>query len=519
MVELDTATADSESAEVVRSRAWLTRPGPKLLAAVVVLTLVAGVAFRLWLAFGSTSRPDGDEAIPGLMALQLLRHGHLNAFYWGQNYGGGLEAIAVAPSLAVFGTNTFGLVFPSLVFGFTASWLTWRIARYFYTPGIAAAAGLLSLFWPAAAVWFGTKERGFYPLTAMLGLLVVLLAVRVNARPRQPVLWLALGLVSGLAWWVSPNIGYYAAPMALWLVLRGQWREWRNILVAAGGLVVGSAVWWYANLHSGFSSLQQPPWAGSSTYLSRFGFFWSDALPFAFGLRRPWISSWVGGSGALHWGHLLYFAALVLIVVAFVVPVIRRTIMATSPDLLLFVCSPFVFATFVGNWHIYEGRYEYFLASILPLLMCRVMSLRVGRAVLAGIVVAGVWTFVHVDVPRLARAERPTTVPMADALAAAGYRTAVANHWIAYPLTFESNERVIASPLPGGYEGYVARVRNSRPAYVFERSRKGPAPYAHLIAALRARHVPYHTITAGGYVAILPRTRYLPPVPTPLSRT
>jgi hypothetical protein len=515
MVEPDTTDeVGSEPAGVVGSRGSGDRHRRTLVAVFIGLTVVAGVAFRLWLALGSTSRPDGDEAIPGLMALQFLRHGHLNAFYWGQNYGGGLEAIAVAPSLALFGTNTFGLVFPSLVFGLAASWLTWRIARHFFAPGIAAAAGILSLFWPAAAVWFGTRERGFYPLSAMLGLLIVLLAVKIDGEARRPVLlWLSLGLVSGLAWWVSPNVAYYAAPVALWLVLRGHWREWRRVVLAAGGFVVGSAVWWYANLHSGFSSLQQPPWAGSSTYVSRFRFFWTDALPFAFGLRHPRSGFWVGGPGPWRWGYVLYLAALAMIVVALLIPVIRRTIMSRAPDLLLFVCSPFVFAAFVGNWRIYEGRYEYFLASILPLVMCRVMTVRVGRGVLAVVVVVGVWSFVHVDIPRLARATRPSTAPIAAALEAAGYRTAVADHWVAYPLTFESDERVIASPLPGGYPRYVARVRNSRPAYVFEIPRTGPVTDAHLMTNLRARHIPFRTVTAGGYIAVLPRTRYLPSAP------
>jgi len=195
--------------------------------------------------------------------------------------------------------------------------------------------------------------------------------------------------------------------------------------------------------------------------------------------------------------------------------VLRRSVISSAPDLFLFVCSPFVFATFVGNWHIYEGRYEYFLASILPLVMGRVMSMRVGRAVLAVVVVVGVWSFVRTDIPNLASTVRPSTAPMAAALEAAGYHTAVAGHWVAYPLTFESDERIIASPLPGGYPRYVAQVRNSSPAYVFEIPPKGPPPYAHLIATLKAQHIAFRTITAGGYAAVLPATRYVPPEPAP----
>ncbi|HEV7525999.1 MAG TPA: glycosyltransferase family 39 protein [Acidimicrobiia bacterium] len=466
------------------------------------------MAFRLWLALGSTSRTDSDQAIVGLMALQLLRHGHMNAFFWKQSYGGGLEAFAVAPSLAVFGTNTLGLVFPSVVFGLIAAWLSWRIARRFFSPLIAAASGILSLFWPAASVWFGTRERGFYPLTAMLGLLMVLTAVRINDEPKRTWRWVILGASVGVGWWMSPNIVYYAVPMSVWLLVRGHWRQWLNILASVVSAFAGSTVWWYANLHSHFASLQQPPWAGSTTYLDRFKFFWSHAFPFALGLRRPWLASWVLSAA---WANLLYIGILVTIAVATAISLKHRAAWAGSPDLVLLVASPFIFAAFVGNWHLYEGRYEYFLASILPLVMCRAMTLRAGRALLAVIATVGMWSFVRLDIPRFTKARLPSTVPIGRALQAAGYRTAIGDHWVAYQLTFESDERVIATRLPSPrYDAYANQVRASRPALVYRIVRNHEQPQLHLMAFLRAHHIGFRTLTAGGYFAVLPESQVLP---------
>ncbi|MDQ1511241.1 MAG: hypothetical protein QOG50_3085, partial [Actinomycetota bacterium] len=280
------------------------------------------------------------------MALDLLHHGHFQAFYWGQAYGGSSESILVLPWIWLFGTNTFALEMTSVLLGLTSSFLTWRIARHLFGPVAAASAGLLSLFWPATLVWYGAKEFGFYPLTATLGLCVVLLAVNIDEQPRRDPLWLALGLATGVGWWTSPNIAYYALPMAAWLVTRGHWKRTRGILIAVAGLVVGAGVWIVANVHSGFDSLHSPPWGGSSTYVSRLGFFWRTGLPFSLGLRRPWDARWYLDRS---FGIGLYVVVVVALACAF-----RHALRSRVPDLFLIAAAPFVYATFIGNWRLYE---------------------------------------------------------------------------------------------------------------------------------------------------------------------
>ena len=159
--------------------------------------VAAGIAFRFWLAFGPLGHPSSDESVVGLMALELLRHGHLHAFYWGQSYGGSLEAVLVAPWLWLFGTNTFALKVAGVLAGLLASWFTWRIARHLFRPAVAPWVGVISLFWPAALVWYGTKEGGFYPVTAALGLFVVLMALNIDEQPRRALYWAAIGIATG----------------------------------------------------------------------------------------------------------------------------------------------------------------------------------------------------------------------------------------------------------------------------------------------------------------------------------
>src|SRR5262245_1334275 len=69
-----------------------------LIAALVVIA--GGVWLRLWMVYGNQTSIDSDEALAGLMAVRLLKHGDIHTFWWGQNYGGSLQSFLVAPFIA-----------------------------------------------------------------------------------------------------------------------------------------------------------------------------------------------------------------------------------------------------------------------------------------------------------------------------------------------------------------------------------------------------------------------------------
>jgi 4-amino-4-deoxy-L-arabinose transferase-like glycosyltransferase len=477
------------------------RPSRRSVGVWVGLLVLAGIGFRLWLAFGRLGVPDSDEAVVGLMAVRLLRHGELPAFFWGQPYGGSLEAVLVAPSIRVFGATTFALKLPSLLLGLGASWLTWRIARRRFSTVVAVSAGLVSLFSPPALVWFGTKERGFYPLTAVLGLVAVLAAICIDEEPGRLRYWFGLGAAVGVGWWMSPNIAYYAVPIAIWLVVRGHWRQRRGVAAAATALVLGSSVWIVANIQSGFASLRVPPWADSSTYWSRLVFFGTGAVPFSLGLRRPFGGKWtvsplVGGG--------VYLALLAGLAVA-IFFALRNTSWTRAPELFLLATAPFLYAIFPANWVFRNGRYIYFVASLVPLLLCHVMTTKAGRIAVAGVVVAGLVAFVS-DTARLQGHVHPSAAPIGRALQDEGFHTAVANYWIAYQMTYATDEEVMASPSRGRrYGPYVDAVKRLPTAYVFPIA--GPADHGtQIIAELRRRHIAYRRITRVPYYALLPES-------------
>jgi len=389
--------------------------------------------------------------------------------------------------------------------GFAASWLTWRIARHRFSRMVAASAGLMSLFFPAALVWFGTKERGFYPLTAALGLLALLSALNIDELPPTLAYWAALGATVGVGWWMSPNIAYYAVPIGVWLLVRGHWRQGRGVAIAAAGVLLGSSVWIIANVRSDFASLRVPDWSHSTTYWTRLGFFWTGALPFALGLRRPsgaqWILSPFIGVGA----YVVVLAGLV-VVICFGT---RRASWTSRPELFLFAGAPFLFAIFPANWTlgVGDGRYTYFIASAIPFVLGYLMTTRTGRVGVAALVLVTTVSFMK-DTTRLQRLAPATAAPIGSALEADGVDTATGDYWTAYQLTFATNEKIIASPLYGfrRYRPYVEAVMRSSPAYVYPRGGP-PDQSASLIKRLRARHIQFRRIARGSYYAIVPASR------------
>jgi dolichyl-phosphate-mannose-protein mannosyltransferase len=480
--------------------------GPRRFALLALtVAVLAGAALRLWLALGPHSGVDSDEAIVGLMAFRLLHHGEIPpAFFWGQNYGGSLEAFFVAPFLWLFGTSALGLRTASIGLGLVTAWLTWRVGRRLFSVNVAAFVGLLALFWPLALVWFGTRERGFYPATAVCGMAVVLLALRIDATPAQPRHWIALGFATGVGWWLSVNIAYYALPIATWLVVRGHWRQVRNIAYALAAAAAGAAVWIAASFTRGWTTLDGPEVLRSSSFFERFKVFWERGLPYALGLRHPVTDAWYGNAALARAAYLAVLVAAVFL--------LRKRSVRESPEVFLLAFSPFVFAAYRGNFTIGDGRYTYFLASLLPLLFGRLVSIRLGRVVVALVLVISTFGFVwnyREFAPRLPGSTRP----LADELRAAGYRTAAGDYWVTFKMTYESGERVIAAPVPGmrapRSPEYARMIASSAPAYVFFGTGTSRS-MRKVETTLARRRVGYRVIRAGRYSAILPDTRVTP---------
>src|SRR5690242_15986058 len=174
---------------------------------------------------------DSDEALTGLIARRLL-HGEFRAFMWRLSYQGTIVTYPVALSFKLFGTSRFTLELPYLLLSAGATYLVWRIVTRFLAPFPAAFAAMAFWLWPALYVWIGVKPLIFYVPTMVLGLGVMLCALRVVERPRRVVDWCLLGLLGGAGFWTSPNIMYFAVPAAVWLFAFHSRVLWPRVLLS-----------------------------------------------------------------------------------------------------------------------------------------------------------------------------------------------------------------------------------------------------------------------------------------------
>jgi len=218
-----------------------------------------GLAIRVWLAAAFQGNLNVDNAKVGLMAMHALR-GRFYAFFWGQPQLGSLESIVIAAVFGAFGVSDF-----TLALGLLPWFVVFSVALYFVTRrcgGASAAAIVLILSAvssPLVQIHQVTALSGYAANPALGMLLVWLTLVLVYARPAgtsRRLLFVAFGLIAGLAFWNSWLIASYLLTSGLYLLLDDPLLPLRfESLEVAVAFFVGSLPWWVHNLRFGFPSL------------------------------------------------------------------------------------------------------------------------------------------------------------------------------------------------------------------------------------------------------------------------
>jgi hypothetical protein len=446
----------------------------------VVMGAAAGIALRAWVLASSQGTLDADEAVYGLMARHVL-HGHLTTFFWAQAYGGTQEVLLTAGVFGVFGSSTLALKIVPAVLYAVAAVLVWRIGRRTIGEPGAQVAAVLFWIWPTYFVWKSTRAHGFYGSSLVLGLVVVLMALRLRERyERRDVA--VLGLALGLGWWATPQIAILALPAVAWLLWRrpGTARGWP---LAIAGFLLGAAPWIVANIRHDWYSLHFG--ADESSKVGHLHNLFVATLPTALGLRLPFSLAWLPGVVV---GAALYVAA-----IAFFVWLLVRRWRRLEPLLVVALVFPVLYYFSPYTWLNTEPRYLVLFAPIVCLLAASVLTTFPRAA--AGIAVALVLTvagLVQMDRHNLAVFHSEgTTVPsdfgpLLRTLDEHGVKHAYGSYWVAWRISFESKERVVAAaysarhyarrdgrvvPLDGELGRWPpffhATARDPRSAYVF----------------------------------------------------
>jgi hypothetical protein len=456
----------------------------------LAFAVVAGIVLRVWILAGPLGALESDEAVSGLIARHML-DGEVAALYWLTPYGGTLEPAVAAAVFAVFGSSVLALKLTTLGIFAAAAVLTWQVGLR--TVGPRAALVGTALFWvfPAYLVWWTTKARAYYGMGVLLGLVVLLLVLRLRERDSRRDA-AGLGLALGLGWWTTPAIVMIAVPALAWLLVRRRSAfGLTSIAVALPGLLVGIAPWVAWNARNGWLSLDFTPVAAEqSTLVERLGHLFEHVLPTWFGMRVPFSLEWIAGP-AIGW------TILAVALGALVVGLVRRP-PELEPLLAVAVAFPLLHALSAYTYYFAEPRYVVYVGPVIALLLGRALTAPPAAAV--GIVCAvalSTIALVRMEDDRLFQPDaaegRPagSLEPVIDLLEREGERYVLADYWIAYRLTFESAERVIATST--GFVRYQPHDRlvraSAEPARVFgAESRVEPRLRRRLLASGYRRH-------------------------------
>ena len=415
---------------------------PSRVAATIALILVGvgGFVLRilpLWAPAGGT---DSDEAVVGLMAKHIL-DGRPPVFYWGQSYGGTPEIAVDAVFRRFFGSSLVVLRLPSLIYGVLAAFLLWKVASALLPRRQAIVA--TAAFWlsPMLLIDYASREMLFYTPTLVVGLGMLLLAVRFVEHPDvmwRPALFWFLG---GLGFWMGANIAYFALPALIYVravaapgAVARRWRGSRcSSWVRPRG---GSGTWPTAGARSttpappaGPVCWTTSPSTGTTGCASCSASTTCTRRPRA-GRSRP--SCW--SCCSCRWPSSPSVPCGVPPPVVAPVPL----------DVIGFVTAPFIYAVLPYRLPIVVVRFFLFAWPFASLLIGRLAVARWATALVGAALALSLFVNVrfYVDAPERV----PDLTAARQALEAAGRTTFYGDYWSAYQLTFESDERVVGSP-------------------------------------------------------------------------
>jgi hypothetical protein len=321
-----------------------------------------------------------------------------------------------------------------------AAILVWRVGRRTIGEPAATVAGAIFWVWPAYLVWKSTRAHGFYGSGLVLGLLILLLVLRLAER-RSARDTAFLGLTIGIAAWQTPQIVPIVLPALAWLTFRRR-SVWRDVWVALPLVLVGALPSLLSNVRHDWWSLRID--SGDTPYVPRLRGFFSATMPMTLGLRVPFTSEWLVGTGL---SAVLYAG----LIAALGVLAWRRR--SSNVLLLVAVVSayPFLYALSPSTWITDEPRYVVmaFPAVVLLLASPLVTPLRAWGGVLVALALSTI-ILLKIPGPEYDRRADGQFVPrelglLVSELDRREIDSVFGDYWVAYPLLFRTEERIVAA--------------------------------------------------------------------------
>ncbi len=451
------------------------RFNPRVLNTAASLTVIGiAVGLKAVLLAMNAFPFNADEAIVGLMARHIL-DGRWPTFFYGQGYMGSLDASLVALAMVVVGKQVFAIrIVQVLLYAGTVATtmvLGWKI---FHSRWAGWAAGLIMAIPAVNVTLYTTVSLGGYGEALLIGNLLLILALKIDESPGSAHLYVLWGALAGLGFWTFGLTLIYSMPSGifiLWKALnylrkRETFLRLALLLVAAA---IGALPWivWAISHGPGqlVEELMGSAIAGASSgtslgvILNRIRYFILLGTSVIFGLRPPWEIRWLVLP-------LLPFALAFWLVVSFttITGMKRSGSRQVGKLLLLGVCVCLVLGYILTPFGA-DPSGRYFIPLAVPMSLFAAEFLVKQRPTIRKkwcvVLILAILTYNLLGNFQAAAQNPPGITTQFNAitwidhqhdetliefLTQQGEIRGYSNYWVAYPLAFLSEERLIYIP-------------------------------------------------------------------------
>lgn len=191
---------------------------------IILLSLFIGIGFKTWLIISNYLPFNSDEAVVALMARHILA-GEKPIFFYGQSYMGSLDAILVAGGFVLFGQKVWVIRAVQILL-FTGTMLsTGYLAQIISRSPLAGVLAITLMAFPNVNMTLYTSvSLGGYGEMLLIGNLILITTIKIaeqilqNYDLHQARLWLILGFLIGLGFWAFSLTLVYAVPAFIYLI-------------------------------------------------------------------------------------------------------------------------------------------------------------------------------------------------------------------------------------------------------------------------------------------------------------
>jgi 4-amino-4-deoxy-L-arabinose transferase-like glycosyltransferase len=422
---------------------------------------------------------NSDEAIVGLMAKHIL-NGERPLFFYGQAYMGSLDAYLVAITYKIFGMQIWGIrLVQILLYSFTLIFFYMFVIIAFDDDHIAFYSTLLLVIAPINIVLYTTVSLGGYGEAFLLGISALLISIikikqfqnNKRVRKKDYIHIFILGLICGLGLWVNAISLIFSIPALIFIFVsliqaRVEQKILVRILIITGlGFIIGSYPWWYAYL-SGMNDQVFSELAGNAVAVESGGFLnrsFTHFLSFilfaptvTIGLRPPWsvqsINLWFSPFVLLFWIYSIYFN---------IKNINRSDSLSKNAIFLLLTIGCLLIGGFIFTSFGVDPSGRYFLPLTFLLSVFGGIAIAKNRkSKLIGflaIIVLAYYVYGYFSLsmkqPKIttqfyapAVINHEKIYELSDFLVKNGEYYGYTNYWVAYPLSFISDEIIISIP-------------------------------------------------------------------------